>query len=307
MRSPAVVAEPGEAERVRRSLRKLGVLRTDLRALRMGGLVYFPVTAVPEGYRGAEADFPEVRRIPPFSLPFDVVGDIAILRHPTEDEDLLLREAERILNAVPRVRLVLLDEGVRGPMRLHSYRILAGEGPMTTVHRENGITLYLELDRVYFSPRLSYERARVASQVSEGEEVFDMFAGAGPFTILMAKRGARVHACDINPWAARLILRNSALNGVSGDVRVLNMDAASASELVGTVDRVVMNLPLGARRFLWAADRALRTGGVVHLYTIEGRGERMDVPGNYRILLRRVVHSYSPGRSVVVYDMQKIR
>jgi len=306
MRSLAVVVEPRDAERVRRILKERGILRRDLRTLRKGDKVLFPVASPLEGFEVVEEDFPPVRRVPAFRLPFDLVGDIAILRHPGVGEDLLREEAERILEGIQRVRLVLLDEGVKGPMRLHTLRVLAGRGPPRTVHRENGIKLYLELDKVYFSPRLSYERGRVASQVSPGERVFDMFAGAGPFSVLLAKKGAIVFSCDINPHAARLILKNAEFNGVADRVRVFNMDAASAAGLLDPVDRVIMNLPTASIRFLKYAEEILRKGGILHLYTIEGRRKRIPVPERFTVLLRRVVHSYSPGKDVVVYDLKKL-
>ena len=307
MRSLAVVVEPRDAERVRRILKERGILRRDLRTLRKGDKVLFPVAYPLEGFEVVEEDFPPVRRVPAFRLPFDLVGDIAILRHPGVGEDLLREEAERILEGIQRVRLVLLDEGVRGEMRLHTLRVLAGRGPPRTVHRENGIKLYLELDKVYFSPRLSYERGRVASQVSPGERVFDMFAGAGPFSVLLAKKGAIVFSCDINPHAARLILKNAELNGVADRVSVFNMDAASAAGLLDPVDRIIMNLPTASTRFLKHAKEVLKKGGILHLYTIEGRRKRIPFPECFAILQRRVVHSYSPGKDVVVYDLKKLK
>jgi len=54
---------------------------------------------------------------------------------------------------------------------------------------------------------LSTERIRIADQVKNGDKVVDMFAGIGPFSILIAKRfsEAEVIAVDKNPVAIKYL------------------------------------------------------------------------------------------------------
>jgi tRNA (guanine37-N1)-methyltransferase len=71
--------------------------------------------------------------------------------------------------------------------------VIAGEDRLTTVHRENGILLHLDLAQVYFSVRSAHERARIAAQVKPGETVAVLCSGVGPFPLIIgpAQQGAR--------------------------------------------------------------------------------------------------------------------
>jgi len=124
----------------------------------------------------------------------------------------------------------------------------------------------------YFSPRLSHEHNRVATLVQKSETVVDLFAGVGPFSVLIAKKNAeaRVYAVDINPEAIELLKRNTRLNRVENRVIPILDDAEKAVEerLFGVADRVIMNLPEKSLAFVDAACKAVKpAGGTVHYYT----------------------------------------
>ena len=93
---------------------------------------------------------------------------------------------------------------------MRDYELIGGSGNTETVHREYGCVYNLDISKVYFSPRLSYEHYRVASQVQEEEIVIDMFAGVGPFSILIAKNHehVKVYAIDLNPEAVKVAPRS---------------------------------------------------------------------------------------------------
>ena len=61
----------------------------------------------------------------------------------------------------------------------------------------------VDVEKCYFSPRLSYERSRIARLVESGETVVNMFAGVGCFSIIIAKtvRQTKVFSIDVNPTA----------------------------------------------------------------------------------------------------------
>ena len=95
---------------------------------------------------------------------------------------------EEILMIHKRVRTVLVKSGpVTGLYRTRGFEVIAGLKKTDTKYKEHGCVYYLDLAKVYFSPRLSHEHNRVASQVKEDETIIDMFAGVGPFSILIAK------------------------------------------------------------------------------------------------------------------------
>jgi tRNA (guanine37-N1)-methyltransferase len=216
-------------------------------------------------------------RLPPHllaSLPraLDIVGDIAIIEIPPE---LKARESligEAILKTHKKVRTVLVKVGaVSGTYRLREFEIIAGEQKTATIHKEYGCQYHVDVAKAYFSPRLSHEHNRVASLVQKGETVVDLFAGVGPFSVLIAKKNgdAKVYAVDINPEAAEFLKRNIRLNRVENHVIPIQGDAREviADKLVGVADRVIMNLPEKAIEFVEPACKAIKlAGGTVHYY-----------------------------------------
>jgi len=248
----------------------------------------------------------------------DIVGDIAIIRLTDE---LLPRSEEigkSILELHPRLRAVAVDSGVKGPHRVRELALAAGAGPLVTMHRENGLKLRVDLEHAYFSPRLATEHRRVANQVREGERVLDMFAGVGPFSVLIAVdgRASDVHAIDINPVAAALIRENAQLNKVASRVKVHEGDARELVPQMGRFDRIIMNHPTEAVEFFGLALGAGRDGTVLHLHII-GTEEEVDAeetsvrsiaamegyPGT-RTVARREVGTFGPGITHYCLDIE---
>ena len=199
----------------------------------------------------------------------DIVGDIAIVKlaETVKDQGALVGEA--ILEAMKNVRAVFDQEGgLEGDFRLRRLRLLAGEGRTLTLHRENGLRFMVDVERCYFSPRLSTERMRIADLARDGESVLNMFAGVGPYSITLAKRKkAEVWSCELNEVAYGLHLENNRLNKVEPLVRTLNEDAARLPGLVDRkFDRVLMPHPSQSDRFLPAALAMVRRGGWIHYY-----------------------------------------
>lgn len=338
MISPCVRASLERAEDVRRQLATMGLLRKELRVQREGGHVLLPVR--PEaaelflGYKVRTADFEprngprryqevvelpgELRGLLPSS--FDQIGDIVVIKLP----DPLLPHAEAIgdavLNAVRPARVVALDRGVKDVHRLRDLEIIAGERRLTTVHREHGVRLRVDLGRCYFSPRLATERLRVAEQVTPGETVLDLFAGCGPFSILTAKRAraTRVYAVDANPDAVALLRENVELNRCPQVVPMLGDAAAVAAGLGAQADRVILNLPLGAERFLLPALQGCKPRATLHYHAVLPAGtaeaHARELSGlaagqGWRLtpLIHRTVHNYSPGSRHYAIDLRAER
>jgi len=257
-----------------------------------------------------------------FPRSMDFVGDVAIVEIPSQLENYKRTLGEIILRSHKNVRTVLAKAGaIGGVRRLRRLELLAGQERTETVHREHGCIYYLDLAKVYFSPRLSYEHNRVASQVVQGETVIDMFAGIGPFSILIAKKhvGVTVYAIDLNPEAGKYLQRNIIANHVQGRVVPIIGDAKGVvpSKLGKSADRVIMNLPERAVDFLSPACDALKPeGGIIHFYhfesgpnPIETAKKRMSETVErigYKIenvLLARTVREVSPYRYQVVLDV----
>lgn len=212
----------------------------------------------------------------------DFIGDIAVVEIPPELETYRSIIGGAILRAHKRVRTVLGKwSPVTGVYRLRTFEVIGGEAKTHTVHKEHGCVFYVDLAKAYFTPRLSYEHARVASLVGNGETVVDMFAGVGPFSIQIAKKRATVHvyAIDVNPDAYKFLRKNVLVNQVEAEVSAVLGEARQIvnEKLSGTADRVIMNLPESAANYVDVACNALKSkGGVLHYYQFDGTSEPME-------------------------------
>jgi tRNA (guanine37-N1)-methyltransferase len=203
----------------------------------------------------------------------EFVGDIALIRIPPGIEaDTLKRLAERILEEFKYVKSVWGGyPGVQGEYRLRKYVHLAGEPRSETVYKEHGCLFKVDITRVYVSPVLGFEHRRIAGLVRPGEVVLNMYAGAGLFSIIIAKysRPSKVYSIDINPDAYRYMVENVRLNKVEGVVEPILGDAVKVIQerLAGSSDRVLMPYPDIALDHLPYAVMALKDGkGMVHVY-----------------------------------------
>ena len=213
---------------------------------------------------------------------FDVVGDIAILGHPHSSQ----RKAQIIANAVLRrhrnVKTVLLQTSpVKGELRLRHLRYVAGEKKTVTLHKEFGCIFAVDVEKCFFSPRLSYERMRIAKMVTPGETVINMFAGVGCFSVLIAKqtKPEKVFSIDINPEALHFQQENIRLNRVYDRITPLLGDSKDIiiSRLQRVADRILMPLPEKAFEYLPFALLALKSsGGWIHYYDFEHANKSED-------------------------------
>jgi tRNA (guanine37-N1)-methyltransferase len=208
------------------------------------------------------------------SLPqaLDVIGDIAIIEIPSELEPHKNLVGEAILKTHKNIKTVLAKAGaINGIYRTREYTHIAGEHKTQTVHREFGCQYHVDVAKAYFSPRLSHEHERVATLVQAGETVVDLFAGVGPFSVLIGKRNSKVkvYAVDINPDAVELLKVNVRVNRVENHVFPVLGDAKqlAATKLKGSADRAIMNLPETAPDFVDAACQTIKPqGGIIHFY-----------------------------------------
>ncbi len=134
---------------------------------------------------------------------FDQVGDIIIIRIP---DSLLSKKkiiGEALLEQVKSVKSVFhQSSSVEGEFRTRDLEILAGEDKTETEYKESGCRFMIDIRKVFFSPRLSSERLRIAELISDGEVIVNMFGGIGMFSIIAAKKKkCTVYNIDINPYS----------------------------------------------------------------------------------------------------------
>ncbi len=256
---------------------------------------------------------------------FDVIGHIAIIKLPQELKDKGVVVGEAIAQVYPRVKTVLsVGRGTKGNFRLRGYTLIWGEPPSETVYREHGCRFAVDITRVFFNPRLSHERLRIAELVRPGETVTNMFAGTGIMSIIIARkqRVERVYSIDINPWAYYYTKKNVQLNKVRDKVTPILGDARQAitSFLQSSSERVLMPLPSVALDFMEAAIEALKAdkGGIIHFYheceakdkkqaiekSITALRRRVKPSIDFEILASRVVRAVAPYRYHIAVDVK---
>ncbi len=159
---------------------------------------------------------------------FDVIGDIAILEI---DEGLRNKEkqiGEVLLSMHKNINTVLRKQGEhKGKLRKQKMKFLAGEDKRLALHKENNTSFFVDVEKVYFSPRLSTERKRIMQQVGVDENVLVMFSGAGPYPFVLSRNtpAKKITGIELNPVGHKLALENKRLNKAKnvdlylGDVR----------------------------------------------------------------------------------------
>ncbi len=314
-----------EGEKVRLKLLHHSLLSLNYKIESEGDTLFIPVTRDPGNLIKYPLVQREVEELKTDTLPeeleklipssYDIVGDIALVKVPDQwascKEDL----GKAILMRHKNVNTVLEDTGVHGEFRIREVKYMAGERKTSTVHREYGIEIEVDLGEVYFSPRLATERWTVTQKVKTGEKVMDMFSGVGPYTLLIAKNKKIdiIHAVDINPKAVEFLKRNVQRNGVEALVKIWQGDSRKICEKV-KVDRVIMNLPHSAKDFLNHAFKVLNKKGAIHYYEILSpddisKREKQLIEDikkkgrNARIVEKREVRTYSAEEVQIAFDI----
>ncbi len=322
MESLCIRVSKKAGENTRQKLIELGAIDKNLKIKSEGGDLLIPVIKPIEGYDIEKEDFEVLKKeesivdVLGFSPAYEVIGDIAIIDQYESD-------AQKIADALIRqkkIKTVLQAAGaVAGEYRTRELTFLDGEKRTETQYRENGCRYLLDVSKVYFTPRLATERMRIAEQVKDGDKVVDMFAGVGPFSILIAKKfpASHVIAIDKNPVAIKYLKENVRLNKVK-NVEVREGDVREEIKGISGADHVIMNLPHSGIDFLEPAFSVIKKGGVVHFYAItheddlfNGTWERLEESArqfDLRIIPvdRRIVRPYAPYQYNICIDFQVI-
>ncbi len=248
---------------------------------------------------------------------FDIIGDVVIVEIPEDLEAHKKEIGQATLQFTKRKTVYMKKSAVKGVTRVRELELIAGEDNPITIHKEHGTRLKLDVKNVYFSPRLATERKRVQEATQDGEEILDMFAGIGPFPIVIAhEKNVNITAVDINEYAIKYLNENIKLNKLKDNAHITaicgDTKEVALNELKGKkFDRIIMNLPGLAPEFLDLAVSLCKDGGVIHYYEFSdgfSQGiERAQIAcekqnKEVEILNTRKVKSSSPGMWHVAID-----
>ncbi|MFH1222416.1 MAG: class I SAM-dependent methyltransferase family protein [Candidatus Micrarchaeota archaeon] len=329
-----------QAEAVRQKLIAADNYARGYRAFSEGDFVFIPITKKPRG-RYATVELEKEEKTKPRDLrsalegvlskenidkvvtSFDIIGDIAIIEVPEGMEKYEPAIAQGIMQVHPVVQVVAKKlGGMEGEFRVRPLKVIAGENRTETIYKEHGCKFKLDVAAVYFSIRLSTERKRIADLAKPGEKILALFAGVGPFPIVLAKQQptAEIIAVELNPAATEYMRQNVLLNKLKNVV----VEQGDAREIVMKkyrkyADRILMTLPKSADKFLDVAFAGARDGCVVHIYhfapvenpyeDIEKRiAEEAEKAGaKAEIINKKIVRPYAPKIVQVVVDFRVVK
>jgi tRNA (guanine37-N1)-methyltransferase len=317
--TPCLKVPKALGEKAVRLVRKLNLNDRELKVQQVEDYLYIPLISEP-----SSAEIKEFKRI---LLEFEIS---AYKFHERAKRPLKLLDVLednlpiRLLASVPRAIDFIGDIAViEIPPELEDYKKTIGEAILKTHKRVDTVLAKSgAVEGVYFSPRLSREHNRVASQVKEGETVVDMFTGVGSFSILIAKKreNVQVYAIDVNPDAVEFLKRNIAVNRVEKKVMPILGDVRQVvrEQLIGVADRVIMNLPGKAIEYVDVACEVIKLGGgIMHYYEFTNVPEPLETArvrlteaisqtnrNVKKILLARVVRATAPFTWQVVVDAE---
>ena len=213
---------------------------------------------------------------------FDQIGDIIIVRIP---DSLISKKkiiGKALLEQVKTAKTVFHQSSpVEGDFRTRNLELIEGDEKTETEYRENGCRFIVDVEKAFFSPRLSTERERISNLVNDHDVIINMFGGVGMFSLLAAKKkSCTVYNIDINPVASKLCEENIKLNKLKGKVISLNGDATKIikEQLQDKADRVLMLLPERSDEFLDTAISSLNKNGVIHYYSHIHAEKKQDAP-----------------------------
>jgi len=335
-----IKVERQEAEEIRRRLAAIDMLDTSYVPERDEKFVYFAVKKrmknfpfVEKGLMKKEIRYHSIkeylekiltrRGVRKLVTSFDVIGSVAILEIPKELEKKEKEIAKAVMLVHGNVKTVAKKAGARkGTYRLRRLKIIAGDKKTETIYNENNCLFKLDIAKVYFSPRLVFERRRIASLVKPNEVILALFAGVGPFPIVIAKfqPKTKIYAIELNPDAFRYLEENIRLNKMQEVITPIKGDVGKIvpKKFVNFADRILMPLPKGGEGFLKYAFMAAKRNCIVHFYSFansrspfEDKIKRIEGVANIskrriKVINKKIVHPYSPRVVQVVIDFKII-
>jgi len=213
---------------------------------------------------------------------FDILGNIALVKFPIKAK---IRNKKQFANSILKnnksIKTILEKTGkFSGRLRKQKTKHVLGEKTKEVLYHENNCVFRFNIDKTYFSPRLSNERKEIAELVKENAKVLVMFAGVGPYSIVIAKnsKANKVYSNEINREANKYAQLNIELNKVKNKVLLISGDIKKVAEQIkgglnvkGTLvplqmDVIVMPRPQLKNTFLEQAFALSKTGTKIYYY-----------------------------------------
>jgi tRNA wybutosine-synthesizing protein 2 len=252
---------------------------------------------------------------------FERFGRVLLLRLPEEARPYFPVIGRAYLEELGLTCVLRHTGAVDGELRRPSLERIAGDEAEAEI-QEHGVRYRFDASQILFSRGNKEERARAGSLVRPEEQVVDLFAGIGYFTIPAARAHSsiRVHAVELNPASYRYLLENVRANGVGKQVLATLGDNRSVELPAGAADRVFLGFLPSALPWVARGVELLRPeGGVLHVHLLAERRAPLseaeaavsaEVERSGSRVLQASAHrvkTYGPGSDHVVVDATVVR
>jgi len=254
---------------------------------------------------------------------FQTLGSIIILKLNPK-----LLEKQKIigqayLDLLPKMRSVYANKGrVIGSFREpENIEFLVGEDNPIVEHKEHGIKYRFNIKKIMFSQGNLNERRFLATLVTKGEIVVDMFAGMGYFSLPIAKHSdvGQIYSIELNPTSYKTLLENIKINHLEEKIIAINGDCKrEVLELSISgirADRVIMGVFPAPKDYVKEALSLTKEEGTIFHY--EGIVEKETYISlfkefeeicqkeqfNCKLESHRFVKSYGPNLFHIVLDI----
>ena len=281
-----------EAETIKKKLLGSKLIDNNYKPEKDKNYIYYPVIngilgystvekqlerKTPKDLRSALKNILSKNEIIHLNTSFDTIGNIAVLEIDKELEKKGRLIAKELLKINKNIKTVVEKKGGHeGEYRIQKYMFLAGENNFETIHKENGIKVKLDISKVYFSPRISTERLRIAKQVKHNEKILVMFSGVGIYSFVISKnsKAKEITCIELNPDGANYCHENIVLNKTKNIISY----CGDVSDIIPKLkkikyDRILMPLPKDSLKFLDLASKVIKNQGIIHIYIFSEENE----------------------------------
>ncbi|MEM4397007.1 MAG: 50S ribosomal protein L11 methyltransferase [Candidatus Woesearchaeota archaeon] len=251
---------------------------------------------------------------------YDIIGDIIIieLNGFTKNEEKEIGKA--LLNVNKNTKTILKKAGFfSGEFRTRKLSYVYGERKKETIYKENNVSIKLDVEKVYFSPRLSTERKRIYEQINETkkkEKILVMFSGSGIYPIVISKNtnAKLIYAIEKNPIAHKYAIENQKINKTKNIIFINGDVKKEIPKLKKKIkfDRILMPLPKGAESFLDLAFSVSKKNTIIHFYDFEHENEINNAEEKIKKIAKKKIFykikdivkcgQYSPGKFRICVD-----
>ncbi|UCD21207.1 MAG: methyltransferase domain-containing protein [archaeon] len=238
---------------------------------------------------------------------FDVVGSVALIQIPKQLEKHKKFIANLILKTQKNINSVYQKGKHKGRLRKQVIKWIAGKKVDEVIHKESGCLFKFNIKTCYFSPRLGTDRLEIAKKVKKKEKVLVMFAGVGPYGIIIAKRNNNVTCIELGKEACRYAKENSKMNKVN--LEVIQGDVKKVCpKLKKKFDRIIMARPQLKDDFLKEALLVSKKGTIIHFYDfLEGDFKekiKKKLPKKIKLIRIKKVREIAPYKYHVRADFR---